>query len=129
MGMFGEDKMYVTVETTELLERLKTNRKAHAETYADAIKLWRNDLSHTCQKLDVSGADSFPKKLKRLEGSCPTSHVEEYDRVIDMFEMSVSETVKLDMHNFNRYCRDEWGWKAGAMSNRYYAMSAATRKA
>lgn len=130
MAMFGESgEMRVTIKREELLERLKRNRTEHAETYAEAIKLWREDVEKTCKAIDVSEATSWPSKLKRLEGSCPSSHVEEYDRVIDMFSMSVSDTVELDQSSFNRYCRDEWSWKSRAMSNRYYAMSAETRSA
>jgi vacuolar-type H+-ATPase subunit I/STV1 len=112
--------MQVTVKTEELLERLEANMETHEKTYLEALKLWREDLQETCEEMDVSDLTSFPRKLKRLEGQCPTSHVKDYEEVIDMFSMSVKEEVVLERSQFLQYCRDEWGWKASAMSNSYY---------
>ena len=120
MGMFGNGQMLVTINREELLERLRENRERHEKTYQLALASWREDLAALLKKLDVSEATEFPAKLNRMSGKCPKSHVKEYDRVIDMFEMSVSETIELDGSNFDKFCRDEWSWTHSAMSNSYY---------
>lgn len=41
----------------------------------------------------------------------PTSHLDEYDEVIAMMEMSVDETISLDSSAFQQYVLDNWTWK------------------
>jgi hypothetical protein len=41
----------------------------------------------------------------------PTSHIKEYDRVLDMLEASLDEEFELSDKEFSQYVRDEWSWK------------------
>jgi hypothetical protein len=40
----------------------------------------------------------------------PESHLDAYDTVIEMLEMSISNEVVLDARAFKQYVKDEWDW-------------------
>ena len=123
MGMYGENDMIVTVNIKELLNRLKENRTSHSNNYEKSLTLWKTDLNETIQSLANCGVsiEKFPIELTEIRDSKPLSYVKQYDQVIDMFEMSVSQTVELTQSMFNTYCRDEWSWKSSTTSNKYYS--------
>lgn len=110
----------ITVTRSELLQRLKANRTKHHEEFQAAITAWQKDLQLELNQLDASQFKKWPKTLNKLELLCPESHVHEYDQAIDMFEMSVNDTIKLDSKSFNTFCRDEWGWKNDSSTNHYF---------
>ena len=126
--MMGYGEITVTVKRQELLERLKENRKTHAEVYADALKFWQEELQSVVDKMDSDKYSYFPPVLERLRKDCPKSYTDEYDKVIDMFEMSCDEEIKVESSMFNQFCRDEWDWKDSVLSNKFYKMSESRRK-
>ena len=123
MVMFGDNEMKVTVKKDELLKRLKDNRRNHIKVYKESLKLWQKDLAKATKEIKASDYVGFPRILTEIERDCPTTHEAEYDRVIDMFSMSMKDEIELSGDMFNTYCRDEWGWKSSVMSNKYYSMS------
>ncbi len=123
----GDIDIHVTVKTSELLERLKANRKKHAQEFEAAILVWQEDLAAAMNSLDPSQSRSYPKVLRDLETDCPESHVDEYDQAIDMFTMCTKDEIKLDSEAFNTFCRDDWGWKSYVSQNRYYTRSSLAR--
>ena len=119
---YNEIEIEVTVSRKELLERLKANRIKHEAEFAAAIAAWQKDLQKALQEIDASEHFRQPKSLEQLRDDCPRTHVHQYDQAIDMFEMCVNETIKLDSDSFNTFCRDEWGWKHSACSNPYFQL-------
>ena len=116
----NEIEIEITVEREELLKRLKANREKHADEFALAIKAWQDDLSETTRGINSEDHFSFPDVLEELQNNCPESHLDIYDKAIDMFSMSVNDTIKLDSETFNKLCRDEWDWKQDTRRNKYY---------
>lgn len=127
MGFHGRDgEITVTVKRLELLERLKKNREQHGENYKKAYADWQQDIFDTVRKVSadfgkVDDIHSYPKELSDISGGEPSSYVKQYDRVIDMFEMSVSDTIELTQDSFNTYCRDEWDFQRNLLSNKYHS--------
>ncbi len=124
MGIYNRVDMSVTVKKSELLDRLKTNRQNHEDEYNEAIVLWRKDLSRTIEEIHIKrplACSEFPKELIELKQQCPTRHLhlEDYDHVIDMFEMSTKEEIELSGQAFANYCRDDWDWKETTYENFY----------
>ena len=117
---YGNIEIEVTVTRKELLERLKANRNKHAQEFDAAIAEWQKDLKSALSEIEPDKHTKWPEILERLEYARPESHVHEYDQAIDMFEMSVNDTIKLDSNSFNTFCRDEWGWKEDSSSNHYF---------
>lgn len=117
---YGRVNIEVTVKKTELIERLKRNREKHAREFKQAIGLWQQDLDAVIKNLDISKQQRFPQELSRLQSNCPVSYLDEYDDIIDMFEMAVKEEILLDSEAFRNFCRDEWDWKSDIARNKYY---------
>lgn len=120
---YDEISIEVSVRRDELLDRLKKNREKHDVEYHAAMKLWQQCLSETLQSIDSSACFQFPTALSRLNSECPVSHVEEYDRAIDIFSMGINDEIKLDSSAFNQFCRDEWDWKQSTATNRFYRLA------
>jgi len=112
----------ITVNKTELLARLSSNRESHAAKVAKARQVYRAKI---VEELDrrlgeaKSGRDIDPGFLHRLP--IPRDFTEEYDRAIDQYSWHVEDTVELTRQDFNRYVRDEWEWvRAFTDSNSVY---------
>jgi hypothetical protein len=101
---------YVRVGKSFLVEKLNENRKLHKEMYEDAVEGWHvkaiKRLQKELRKLKADNSKSVYLSLQR-----PTSHIKEYDRVLDMLEASLDEEFELSDKEFSQYVRDEWSWK------------------
>lgn len=116
----GRTSIEVTVKRTDLIERLKRNRKKHQKEYGEAIALWQEDLAKIVAGMDASKLRHFPDDLSEMETNCPVSFLDEYDDIIDMFEMGINREILLDSEAFRNFCRDEWDWKSDIAGNKYY---------
>lgn len=120
----------VTVNRISLIEKVKANRAAHAVAFKTAmagfqgavraaLKKWDNALNHPMQgRLDPELLDSKQhceavSEIGRLRE--PQGHLEEYDRALAMLDMSVDETITLQVHEFQQLVMDEWCWKQDFM--------------
>lgn len=116
----GQIDIQVTVKTTALLERLKSNRTKHQRDYEQAILAWQKELASALSAVSPEDCVQFPQSLEALKRDCPKSHVDQYDQAIDMFTMCTKDEVTLDSDSFNTFCRDDWGWKTYTSTNRFY---------
>jgi hypothetical protein len=110
----------VKVKREEVLKRIKANRAVHRDAFLRAQKGFRKAV---VAELDRSLKDARAGRRFRLMITLPEpeDHTADYDRVVDMLEMSVDEEIMLDSASFNCFVRDQWAWKhAFAMSNSQY---------
>ncbi len=117
---YGDMKIEVSVERKSLIERLKKNREKHQKEFEKAIQLWQNDLKEEIAKIEVEKHTHFPDKLELMQRICPVSYLNDYDDLIDMFEMGVNDQILLESEAFRKFCRDEWDWKSEISKNFYY---------
>jgi hypothetical protein len=117
-----------------LLERVRANRSQHSTDYEEARKGYKQLREERISKLRIHLSQETGKRavdaiseamndiyqLPRAE-----SHVKDYDRVIDILELSSGEEVELEELEFDQYVRDEWSWKAAAAATtQFYAANA-----
>mgnify|MGYP001557586933 CR=1 FL=1 len=117
----GLDKVRVT--TKDVLDHLHENRENHVNEYKDALVGYRKDL-----------IKALKKELKKVEAGkdyqavymqAPENHEDDYDRSIQMLQMSQDAELELTEDEFRQYIMDEWSWSGRtAMSNAVYAASA-----
>jgi hypothetical protein len=100
----------VTVKKSELLDVLKKNRAEHRDTFERALKGFH---AAVVKKLDEALADARAgRKYSHMFAlTKPEDQTKDYDRVIKMVEMSVSDTVTLTKEHFACYVMDDWRWK------------------
>lgn len=100
----------VTVHKDELLQKLRANKNKHMADYTYALKGYVEALvDQLNSKLKELDSGSIPDASINLPK--PKAHVEEYDQVITMVEMSVDEEIKLYSQEFAQYVMDNWSWK------------------
>lgn len=117
---YGNINIEVTVKRLDLIERLKKNRNKHEKEFKQAIKLWQKDLDKAIQSIDTKKIQQFPTILEDLQDECPVSFLDDYNDIIDMFEMAIKEEILLTSKAFKNFCRDEWDWKSDIAQNKYY---------
>lgn len=100
----------VTVKKSELLHALKQNLDEHAAQLITFQDERNTEMLNRLQAVlnEVSEGRQGPESLHFPKAP---DHREDYRRAIRMVEMSVDDTIELDMHEFNQYVMDNWGWK------------------
>ena len=102
-----------TVDTTELLTIIKTNRDKHVRIVEIAQSKYRE---MAVKELDSMLADAREgKKIRRfLSLEVPTNHTKEYDKIIGLLEMTLragQATVEVTEYQYACYVQDDWSWK------------------
>lgn len=117
----------VTVKKDELLEKLKTNREAHAQLFKDALEGFRVESKKKIEKA-LAGMEkgTLPRSLNF---TIPINRTQQYDEAIEMLEMSVSEEVTLRRYEFNQYILDSWIAPQELQGLRAMALSSSNSKA
>lgn len=99
----------VKVDRFALLDIVKKNRAKHEKTYQDGVSVYRKELA---EKLEEMLADAKAgKDVAHAVNLCkPSDHLEAYDQIISMLELSLDEEIELDAVEFSRYVMDKWEW-------------------
>ncbi len=120
----------VKVDKSDMINKLKANRKKHKEDYDEAKAEYKvcymeklvevkTELKSTVKKLEVLikvedlKQESLPFLRFNLGLSVLSNHLECYDSTLDMVEASVHEFIILSADEFNKFYRDNWDWKSG----------------
>lgn len=131
--MTGEIKglSAVSVKTSDLLTKIKTNREQHKTDfesltvgYQEKLLAVLRDAIAAAEKSDEAFTALHSRDYVTLPPK-PQNHTKDYDRVIAMLEMSIDETLELPAHEFARYALDEWDWSQAFNSTK--AMYSNTR--
>ena len=116
----------VTIEKADLLKTVRENRDKHEAEHATAragyVEKLEKELRRLADKL-ADGKHVGRERIMQLMRDLPEpeSHVDDYDRVIRMLEMSVDSQVEITANDFDQFVMDEWGWKGAfaATNSRY----------
>lgn len=97
-------------KVVDLLDKLRANRTAHVEEFAEAWQGYMTALETTLEGLldtvrTGRDVDMYKARLDR-----PSSHEKDYDRIIEVLEMTSADTVQLTLGEFDKYVRDNWEW-------------------
>lgn len=99
----------VTVKKEDVLTRIRDNRGQHQAVYETAVRGYRQ---RALDEIERMLADARRGEIRHaIHLPVPEDHTEDYDRVIDMLDMEVNETVELSEQEFAWYVRDDWAWK------------------
>lgn len=110
----------VKVNKAELLNRLSENRKSHKSEFLEAQKDYRDAAIKVLDQM-LSAAREGGKFKLRLSMEEPVDHTLDYDREIEMLNMSVDGTIELQQHEFEQFVMDRWQWKGDfTATNAFY---------
>jgi hypothetical protein len=106
----------VKVNRTELLTKLRANREQHQALFNEAFENYRKFmLEELEQRINEVKVGKKIDHYIRLEA--PQDHTEDYDRIILMAEMSLTDEIELTQQHFGWYVMDQWQWKNDFMDN------------
>lgn len=100
----------VTVAKDKLQNVLKANRFEHRHNFEEAQKGYRAKAIEVLDKA-LQDAREGRKIRTYIELEAPIDQTKDYDRAIQMLEMSVDENIQLSEQEFAEYVLDDWSWK------------------
>lgn len=110
------DELKITVDKTELITKVTTNRDAHRDIFEDAMTGWEAamlaDLEGRIAKVRAHKPVDLYIRLTR-----PEDHTTDYNRVIAMLEMHQQTSVEITSQDFAQYVMDDWDWKRAWIDN------------
>jgi hypothetical protein len=112
----------VRIDKDALRERVQANRDQHRELYEKAIEGYRKTVIDWFND-QVDRAKAGKSYETYFSMPKPEDHTDDYDRVLDMLDMSIESNFELSQQEFAQYVRDDWGWKREftATSSNYVA--------
>jgi len=100
----------ITALKTALLEALRSNLERHRHLVKQMREARKEKMIKDLRRALRMARKGTPVPDSELEWPDPPDHTEEYERAIQMLEMSVDETFTVDEQLFNCYVRDQWSW-------------------
>lgn len=123
--MYGEAAFETTIDKDQLIAHIRHNKAEHQGIFEEALSGYKKEMiAHLEKKLAAA------KKGKRVGHHIrlvqPVSHLSDYERVLQMLEMSTQDVITISERQFAQYVRDEWEWKQNFLaSNSTYSHKAA----
>lgn len=115
----------VTVNKSDLLEALNTNRDAHRAIFEEALAGYKTEAERLLEG-HLAAVRSGKVRTVLVNLPMPEDHTRDYDRAIKMIEMSVDTEITIDETSFSQYVMDDWRWKRQFLtSNSTYSIAAA----
>ena len=112
----------VRVDKTKLLTILRKNRAEHREVFLQAQTTFRAVAIKALDAQLKAARKGRPFELTNLVRlTAPEDHTKDYDRSIQMLEMSVETEIVISEAEFQNYVQDIWNWsREWAGSNMRY---------
>lgn len=99
----------INVTRLALLEALKVGRTLHEDALREAVADYQAAaITFLAEATARVQRGDFTKVHFKLQE--PQSNLQKYDDMIDMFSVSVDETINLDMESYKAYYKNEWPW-------------------
>ena len=113
----------VLISKEKLLAKMKENRELHRKQFEEALDGWKTRVTVELERAYVNAQKGL-KYETFFNLPRPDDHTEDYDAVIDQVEWNEEEQIELDLHSFNQFIRDDWGWKKDFLAtNAFYTES------
>lgn len=100
----------ITVDKTRLRERVQQNRDAHREIFNQATEAFHDRYISEVEKFLDDAKQGLRYELT-IRLPRPEDHTADYDRVLEMIDMSVGDTMELEELDVAYYIQDDWAWK------------------
>src|SRR4051812_39226012 len=99
----------VRVSKVELLNKVRENRDAHRSLFLKAQEGFRLRAVEEMDEMLRLAREG--REVRLYVGlTAPQDHTGDYDRAIQMLEMSQDEFVEIDQTTFAQLVRNEWAW-------------------
>lgn len=106
----------VRILTTKLKDALSLNREAHRAEYQKAVEGWAREAAQLLRG-DLDMLETGARRKLTVIDPMPKDHIRDYDRVLQMLDMSEDASQTLDEETFRQYVMDDWSWKVSWVSS------------
>jgi hypothetical protein len=96
----------IVVGVTKLVKVLEENRAKHLKDFEETTKIFEQKYKEKLDEMVKDGKFEMAVKLTK-----PKCHVESYDSMINVLNMSVEPTIKMAAYELQSYLADKWDWK------------------
>lgn len=118
----GNLELKASFKKDVLLNALRENKVTHTKTYAVALKEYFKDVLAELEKMKLAAESGDIKNGYRVDLQKPINNEKEYDKYIQMFEMTSDEEIVLAVSDFNAIVQDTWPWAVNAFAvNTFYS--------
>lgn len=108
--MLTDNERRMTFAKDKVLTALRTNREAHVQIVREAQSGFREKaIALLTERLKAAVAGE--KFSLNIDLRVPDNHIDDFDRVIAMLEMTDQATVDLTDSEFQAYVRNKWSWE------------------
>lgn len=103
----------IKVSKKVLLQEIMHNRHQHDNSSKKALQIYKQQAEQALRNRlnDIESSNIEPEKYLLFDMQCPVSYVEQYDRIIDMLNMSTDTEITLSEEQFRQWVEDNWYWK------------------
>lgn len=102
------------LEAQEVLVKKEVEFKEAKEKLDHNFKYQLNNIKTRVDKKDHENIGAFSLTLQYNNYwplKYPENHLDDYERIINMLEMTIANKVELSMQDFDCYTRNNWSWK------------------
>jgi hypothetical protein len=117
----------VTVNKSELREKLVKNREQHREIFEEALAGFQREAIRLLEE-QLERARHGVKRTISVRLLCPEDHTADYDRVLAMLDMEVGDEVVLTEQEFAQFVQDDWSWQHEWLASSARFSEAASRR-
>jgi hypothetical protein len=108
----------IRVDKVKLLKIIRKNRTEHRATFLEAQESFREVAIKAMDQQLKDAREGKPFQLRSLTVlEAPEDHTKDYDRSIQMLEMSVDKEIVISEQEFQNFVQDTWGWSRDWASN------------
>jgi hypothetical protein len=110
----------INVNRADLIEKIKANKENHIIEYDKAVIAYKIEAERQLNNLMKAVLDGvLDIKLTLIT---PINNAKNYDKILEMFEWEVNDTVVLEQREFIEYVQDETDFAVSAkFSNTAYS--------
>ena len=101
----------VRLQKAKLLEIIHKNRAEHHAIFLEAQKKYREVAIKLLDRQLAAAREGKPFLLREFIALVqPVDHTADYDRAIQMLELSVDDVITLSTMDFSNLVQDQWQW-------------------
>ena len=116
--------MQTKVQKSELIQAIKANREKHVTIVKEAQEGYKKEIIALLEKMLIAAREG-KRVSHKIDLIMPVSHLDDYDRVLRMLEMSDEDVIIIEEYEFGKYVHDQWEWKRNFLqANRGYSFGA-----
>jgi hypothetical protein len=111
----------ITVKKSKLIRQIQANKENHIYEYKKAVEAYKVEALRQLNEL-IKKVEQGDLRIQ-LNLITPIDNTENYEKIIEMFEWEIENTVVLEQDEFNEYVLDETEFAVQAkFSNTMYSV-------